>query len=337
MKALAFYGTRDLRMEERAIPVPAEDEILVRTRAATICTSDINDLKYNTFGLPVSTIMGHEGSGDVVSVGSKVQNIQPGDRVTAHPVMPCGKCDSCRRGLPHLCDDMTHLGLNKGGVFAEYFCIRANRVRKIPEGMDYALASLMEPVCVCLEAVERAAVQPGGNVLILGDGPFGILTAKLVQSRRPGCVVVTGRHDFRLKHATHAVGINEKAAPDIQEAILAASGGEGMDSAILCAGNAQAVNTAIQCLRARGTLAIFSVVSPMPDIDLFRVHVKELNLCGCCNDNDYLDQAIQLLADPALRLEEVITHRLPFAEWERAFHLAEFGKDEALKVTLTFD
>lgn len=337
MKALVFHGTRDLRLEERPMPVPGDDEILVHTRAATICTSDINDLKYNTFGLPVGTIMGHEGSGDVVSVGKNVQGFQPGDQVTAHPVMPCGVCDSCRRGLRHLCDNMTHLGLNKGGVFAEYFCIRADRARKIPQGMDYPTASLMEPVCVCLEALDRAAVRSGGNVLIQGDGPFGILTARLAQSREPARVIVIGRHDTRLRRAGNALCINERTAPDADAAILAATDGEGVDSAVLCVGSAQAVNTAIHCLRARGTLAIFSVVSPMPDIDLFRVHVKELNLCGCCNDNDYLDQAISLLADPALQLNEVITHRLPFEEWEKAFHLAEFGKDEALKVTMTFD
>lgn len=336
MKALVLHEPGRLVMEECPVPVPGPGELLIRTKAATICTSDLNDIKHNAFDIALPMIMGHEGAGEVEALGEGVKNFSVGDQITAHPVMPCGKCTSCQRGLSHLCDDMTHLGINKGGVFAEYFCIRADRARKVPQGMSFAMASLMEPVCVCIEAIQRAQVKEGSNVLIIGDGPFGIIIAKLLQSYHPRKVILTGRHPFRMALATGAVTINEHNTQDIVHEIMKASDGEGIDSAILCVGTALAVDTAIASLRSRGTLSVFSAVQPKPAIDLFKVHVKELNICGSCNDMDCLDKALALLQEKDLRMDQIVTHQIPFAQWEKALTLAERGKDEAVKVSMTF-
>lgn len=336
MKSLVLHQPGDLRLQESPVLSPQAGELLIQTKASTICTSDLNDIKYNAFDIVLPMIMGHEGAGIVKEVGAGVTGFQPGDAIAAHPVMPCGVCTSCKRGLGHLCDEMVHLGINKGGVFAEYFIIRADRARKIPQGMSFHMASLMEPVCVCIEAIERAAVKPGSNVLIIGDGPFGIIIAKLLKSYRPAKVILTGRHPFRMRLADDAVCINEHDTDDITGEIMKATDGEGVDSAILCAGTSLAVDTAIAALRARGTLSVFSAVQPAPVIDLFKVHVKELNICGACNDTGYLDQALERLQDERLGLHQIITHTLAFSQWEKALRIAEKGKDEAVKVSMLF-
>lgn len=333
MKALVLRGPNQAALEDVPKPVPGDSDLLVRTMAGTICTSDLNDMATNPFHIPLPVIMGHEGAGIVEAVGRNVTGFKPGDEVTAHPVMPCGSCSSCRRGLAHLCDNMEHLALTRGGVFAEFFTIRADRVRMKPASLSFAEATLMEPICVCLEAIERANVKPGDNVLVTGDGPFGVMTAKLCQAYRPAKVILSGRHPFRLSMAEGAVRIHERGDGKNLDDIMDATNGEGIDAAILCVGTAQAVETCIAALRSRGTLSVFSGIEKPVPVDLFKVHVKELNICGSCNDMELLDKALELLQDKSLNLGKVITDQMPLDKWEEAFDLARRGKDRALKVT----
>lgn len=336
MKALVLRGKDDLAMEEVKKPVPKSNEVLIRTKAATICTSDLIDIKSNPFGIKLPMVIGHEGAGVIEEIGADVKGFAPGDKVTAHPVIPCGKCASCLRGLHHLCDDMDHLGVYRNGVFAEYFTIRADRIRKKPEELTFAESTLMEPVCVCIEAVERANVQKGGNVLVLGDGPFGVAIAKLCFARGPKRVVFVGRHEYRLKQVPGAIAINEKETDDIVRDILRATDGEGIDSAVLAVGTARAVDICMDSLRSRGTLAVFSGVEGKTPVDLFKLHVKELQIHGSCNDMDCLDEALVSLCDEKLNLKGLITHELPFERWQEAIDTAKNGKDTALKVSMLF-
>jgi len=338
MKALVLRGPGRAGLEDAPKPAPGADDLLVRTMAGTICTSDMNDLATNPFGIALPVIMGHEGAGVVEAVGKNVTGFKAGDEICAHPVIPCGECISCKRGLGHLCDDMDHLAMSRGGVFAEYFTIRADRARHKPASISFAEATLMEPVCVCLEAIERAGVKAGCNALVIGDGPFGIIAAKLCRAYNPAKLILSGRHPFRLAMAEGAIRILERRDSGIENnvaEILAATGGEGVDAAILCVGTAQAVQTCIAALRSRGSLAVFSAVEGAVPIDLFKVHVKELNIKGACNDVGYMDKALLLLEDRALGLGGVITHQLPLDDWEEAFRLARHGKDSALKVSFT--
>jgi len=334
LKALVLEAASKLVMKNIPIPVPNDNEVLVRTKAATICTSDVNDILYNPFGIELPMIMGHEGAGIIEAVGANVTEFSVGDEIAAHPVMPCGECVSCKRGLSHLCDDMEHLGLNHGGVFAEYFTIRKDRIRKKADNIDFATASLMEPLCVCIEAVKRANVENAQNILVIGDGPFGILISNICGGYSDKKTILLGRHDFRMSHTKNVITVNEKTCGNVIDEINRITNGEGIDSAIICAGTNQAMNTAIESLRSRGTVCVFSAIHEPPAIDLFKVHVKELNICGSCNDMDCLDESMALLSDGYA--DGIITHKLPFDEFEKAFDIAVNGKDSALKISLIF-
>ncbi len=336
MKALVLHNVNDLRLEEVPTPVPKADEVLIRTRAATICTSDLIDIARNPFGIQMPIVIGHEGAGVVEAVGGAVRGFKSGDAVTAHPVIPCGQCAACRRGLGHLCDRMDHLGVYRNGVFAEYFTIRADRVRMKPDRLSFAQSTLMEPVCVCMEALDRANVREGGNVLVIGDGPFGVIISKLCFARNPKRVVFVGRHDYRLSQVPGAIAINEKLTENVVDDILRATDGEGVDSAILAVGSARAMDICVESLRARGTLAVFSALDGKTPIDLFKLHVKELQINGSCNDQDCLDAALSALCDERLNLGALITHELPLERFEEAINLARNGKDSALKVSMIF-
>ncbi len=331
MQALLLRRLGYVESVEMPVPRPGPGEVLVQTAATTICTSDLIDVAENPFGGPLPRVLGHEAAGMVAAAGEGVDDFRPGQPVAAHPVIPCRQCTNCRRGLGHLCLDMGHLGLNRDGTFAEFFRIRADRLLPVPQGMGATVAALLEPVAVCLEAVRRARIAAGDCVLVLGDGPFGVITARLA-TRIGAKVLILGHHEFRMRHATGAVAIDERRESDVLQVIRNHAGAEGVDEAILCAGSPEAVGLGLAALRARGRLVVFSGISRPVPLDLFRVHVGELEILGACNDEGFREEALVLLADEQLALRDLITHRLPLSRWQDALHLAGQGKDEALKV-----
>ena len=336
MKALQLQAIGHVALVEAPQPTIRDDELLIRTGASTICTSDLNDIRENPFAIRLPCIMGHEAAGTIVAVGGAVTGFAIGDRVAAHPVHPCGRCANCRRGWGHLCAAMQHFGINRPGTFAEYFPARVDRARHVPDKVPFPVAALAEPVSVCLEALAQANLPPKSKLLILGDGPFGVLIARLAVGLGPDKVVLAGRHDFRLALATGAVPINLKKEVDPLARLQAEVGGAGYDAAILAVGSAQAVRDGLALLRPKGRFVVFSALPGETPVDLFHVHLRELEIVGACSDQDRLDEAIVRLADRSLRLEELVTHTFPIEAYDQALALAATGRDEAMKVAFVF-
>jgi len=322
MRALQMRGIGDLALTELPVPTPGPRDLLIRTLAATICTSDLHDLARNPFNIALPRVLGHESAGIIVACGVAVRNLLPGTRVAVHPAVPCGECTECARGFGHLCTRMGHLGYDRDGAFAEYFVQRSDRVRPMPDQMPPVLGALLEPVAVCLQAVARGGTVRGRDVLVVGDGPFGNIIARLL-SRAAARVTVLGREPFRLAQIRGAETtiVPPKASFDI---------------AILAVSSAEAAHSAFAALRPRGRLVIFSALPESPQLDLFSLHLHELEIVGCCNDEERLDEALQCLRDPALALHELVTHEIPFKRWSEAFALARNGHDRVLKIALTF-
>jgi len=336
MRALVLQCPGRVVLSDVPRPSPREDQLLVRTKAALICTSDLNDIQGNPFGIRLPQVIGHEGAGVVEAVGRRVTGFSAGDRVATHPVHPCGKCENCRAGMGHLCSSMGHFGLNMPGTFAEYYLVRADRARIVPPGMEWPVAALAEPVSVCLEALAQAGVGPGDRLLVIGDGPFGILITRLAAGMDLARVVIAGRHDFRLGFARGAVRVNTRKLGDrARDALMEQCGRAlGYDAVILAAGTREAVSEGLSLLRPRGRLVVFSAVPGPTELNLFDVHLRELEIVGACNDQDRFDEAVGLLGDASLRLGELVTHRLRMEDYREAFRLAADGREEAMKVAL---
>jgi 2-desacetyl-2-hydroxyethyl bacteriochlorophyllide A dehydrogenase len=337
MKALRIKGVGQLEMVEVDPPPAGEDEVLIRTGTCVICTSDLKDLWENPFHIPLPVIPGHEAAGTVVSAGRRVTRYLAGDRVAVHPVHPCGHCSRCREGVGHLCRDMRHLGLNMQGAFAEYFVAREDRIRPAPPTADFALAALLEPVCVCLEALNQARLGPGQKLAILGDGPFGLIMARLAGLRGLDTLVVAGHHDFRLRLASPAQTLNTLGRTDPVADLMGLSGGSGYDAAIATVGSAATVAQGLELLKAKGRLVLFAPIAGQTPLDLTRAVFNELEIVGANNDHDLIDMAADLLTHPQLRLRELVTHRFPLEQYSEAFALAKSGKDHAIKVAITMD
>jgi len=336
MKAIMLEAPNTVKMREIPVPKPDKGEILVQLKAGTVCTSDILDMKHGIFTDNLPMVMGHEAAGVVAEVGDGVADVRVGDEVAVHPVMSCYKCPSCLRGLSHLCEKMEHLCFNRPGVFSEYFVTRPDCVRKKPPEMSFAVASLMEPVCCCLEAVNRGNVKQGDRVLIAGDGPFGIMISRLCALKSPKQIIHTGNIDYRLEQAEGPLvkTLNINNEPNLAKTIYELTNEEGIDCAILCVSEPKALDLCVEALRPRGTLVIYSALNGKTPVDLLRVHLNELNIVGSNNDEGYMDEAIRMLSDPGLDFQSIITHEVPFEKWEEAYHIADKKKDCCLKVSM---
>jgi threonine dehydrogenase-like Zn-dependent dehydrogenase len=337
MLALQMTAPGRLKINRLPVPSPRPGHVLIRTQIATICTSDLHDLDHNPFQIPLPRVLGHEGAGVVALCGEGVTTLLPGDPVAVHPVASCGTCAECERGYGHHCTDMVHLGLHVDGAFAEYFEQRADRVRKVPETVPARVRALLEPVCVCLQGLARAGDMTGKVLVIIGDGPFGIIMARMALRDGAGKVILVGHRSFRLAKADGAVQILSNAAEETVKEILSNTpNGGGADAVILAVASATALDLGVAALRPQGRLVLFSPPPVGSAPDLFKVHVRELEIVGACNDEDRIGEASAMLTDPSLRLEEIVTHILPVALWSEAFILARNGHDHALKVALAF-
>lgn len=324
MRALQMRGLNQLVLTTLPLPSLKTDEVLIRTMATTICTSDLHDIKTNPFGIKLPSVLGHEGAGIIVQCGSDVKTFSTGMRVAAHPVVPCGICEECRRGFGHLCLNMGHLGIDRNGTFAEYFVQRADRIRRLPDSISFPLGALLEPVANCLQAIARAGDIKGRVVLVVGDGPFGNIIARLAIRAGAARVLVSGREPFRLGMIPGAEIVDSGPVGSVDVAILAVS-------------SSAAVHTCMASLRKRGRLVVFSLINEPVPINLFQLHVSELEIVGCCNDEERMDESLRCLEDPALKLSELVTQEVPFENWEEAFYLARDRHDKALKVAITFN
>lgn len=334
MKAVRLISPGQVILADIPTPVPRKDQMLIRTGASTLCTSDLNDIKTNPFHISLPVTLGHEGAGTVVQLGDDVKGFQIGDRVTTHPVHSCGNCSSCRDGNHHLCLNMEHFGINLPGTMAEYYLVRHDRARRIPDSVDFALATLAEPVSVCLEALSQARLSPGDRLLIIGDGPFGVMMTRLASQMRLDRLVTAGYSDFRLSFIKNSTIVNTRYATDPVASMSFVNERQAYDAVIIAAGFSQAFQDGIKCLKPKGRLVVFASIHEYTPVDLFEVQFKELEIIGACNDQDRFDDAVSFLADQSLGLHELITHRLPLHEYQTALDLAENHPDETLKVTL---
>jgi L-iditol 2-dehydrogenase len=183
-----LFGRKYLDLQERTreLAAPEEDRVLVRVRACGVCGTDLNFVRdWKDDPQP----LGHEIAAEVLEVGSRVSGLKPGDRVIVEDCTMCGACPDCKSGHPELCRNMYTLEGQPG--MGEYLGVRWSSL--VPfEGLDYALASLTEPLAVCFTAVLNAQVPLGGSVLVLGNGPLGLMAARLARLRGAGWVGITG-------------------------------------------------------------------------------------------------------------------------------------------------
>lgn len=188
MISKSLFGKKYLHIEERQLEIgaPGENNVLVKIRACGICGTDINFVR-DWPDDPMA--LGHEIAGEVVAIGKSVTTVKPGDRVIVEDCAMCGVCENCKSGHPEFCREMFNLE-NQPGM-GEYLCVRHNLLHRF-EGLDFKRACLTEPLAVSLTSVLNAEIPLGGSVAVLGNGPLGLMAARIAKLRGAGWVAITG-------------------------------------------------------------------------------------------------------------------------------------------------
>ena len=334
MRAVVWTGRDQFEVQDVPVPSFREDQVLVKVHAASICTTDFH---YANFGCVPPIVPGHEVAGTVAEIGGQVKNLQVGQRVALDPVQRCEHCACCTGGYEHLCLNARHLGdTDIPGGWGEFVAIDARNAHPLPDGLDLKAAALSEPAAVCLESFLRADFQKGQTVLIMGDGTFGFVHAMIAQILGAGMVVVAGHYEERLSRIAAKTGVltcnthHEKL-----DSFLETHGiSPGADLAIECTGATVVPNLALQSLRPRGTLIIFSLVWEPEILDLGRISMKELNVLGSCRSLGCFQPCIEWMGQNRLDMGELIDIEVPLEKVNEAMNLLKKDKKNRFKAVL---
>jgi len=261
MISRALFGKKYLNIEERRLEIcpPDENHVIVKIQACGICGTDINFVRdWPDDPMP----LGHEIAGEVVETGKCVTTVKPGDRVIVEDCAMCGVCENCKSGHPEFCREMFTLE-NQPGM-SEYICIRHNLLHRF-EDIDYAIASLTEPLAVALTSVLNAEIPLGGSVVVLGNGPLGLMAAKTARLRGAGFVALTG-----LSASSEMEKARFKIAPDFGCDLAIESTNESVEETIkkrfprgvdrvIVSSPPQSIYDALKIIRFGGIISFFGL------------------------------------------------------------------------------
>ena len=348
MKVARFYEPGDLRVEDADRPTPAADELLLRVRACATCGTDVKIFHHghrNLTSLP--RVIGHEIAGEVVEVGSDDLGWQPGDRVQCIAAVPCGRCFQCLHRSMTVCTNLTSVGYQYDGGFAEFMIVPENVLRvdglnRIPNGLSYHEAAATEPLACALNAQEQAEVgrYDDETVVVVGSGPIGCMHVRLARARGASKVVLAEINSDRLKLAADIVDPDlaiDSSAQDPVAAVREATGGRGADVIIVAAGSGKAQEQAIDMAAPRGRISLFGGLpkdKPQITVDANTVHYTELTIVGPAGSTPTHNQrALGLIGSGAVPVADLITDRLPLDRVHDAITAVESGT--SIKVVIT--
>ncbi len=350
MKAAVYVGAQTVDIRDVDTPTIGPGELLVRVEACGICHTDLKKIEYNL--LPGPRIFGHETAGTVVQAGDGVSEFRSGDRVIAFHHIPCGSCFYCHRKLYAQCPVYKKVGITagyepSGGGFGQYIRIMdwivQRGVEKIPTGVAFDIASLVEPVNTCLKAVVQLDPQPGELCLILGQGPIGLMFTILV-NRTGAQVVSTDTIAERLALARTLGSVeawNPRETMDVRERVRSMSEGRGADLVIVATSAPGLVEQAILCSRPGARILLFAQTSHKERIEVSGadICVGERILCGSYSASvDLQKESAALVFGGQLPFHKLISHKVALNEiqvgFERALHPALHPGDKSLKIVV---
>ena len=337
MKVAMYYNNHDVRIEEQDIPKISDDELLVKVIASGICGSDVMEW-YRVKKAPI--VLGHEISAVVEKTGKNVKDFKVGDRVFVTHHVPCNECDFCKKDQQTLCKTIKSTKFYPGG-FAQYLRVPEINIRfgtfKLPNSVSDYEGTFIEPLACVVRGFRVAHYSKADSVLVLGSGMAGLLNIKLAKAYGAKKIFTTDINPYRLKLAKKMgadVVINAK--DNVAEEVKKNNDGTLANFVILCAGVPIAVRQAIESVKPGGTILWFAMTAPgvdvqIPFFDLWNKQVSTYSTyAGAGRD---ITEAIELLADKKVDVNDMITHKLPMDETAKGFKLVADAK-KSMKVII---
>lgn len=351
MECVVCHGPHDYRHDEKPVPTVGPGEVLVKVHAAGLCASDVACWKgafgyWPGQGMPgfvqPPVVPGHEFVGTVVAIddGAAARHgLAVGDVTVSEQITPCWTCRFCTRGQYWMCHNTEIYGFRQHahGAMSDYMVFPANAINhRVPESVSIDHAVFIEPLACAIHAVDRASITAGDIVVVAGCGPIGLGMIAAAKLMKPGLLIATDLHPDRLELAKACgadltLNVNDV---DVISEVRELSEGYGCDVFLEASGHPSAVEQGLRMLRKLGTFVVFGVFKEPVTTEWSIIgDRKELDVLGAHLGPYCYPRAMDLLASGALPMDQIITHRLPFAEIDTALELTA-GGSESVKVTL---
>lgn len=337
MKAVAIKDVKKLEVVEVEEPKADLENVLIAVKKSGICGSDIHNWDS---GAPTDLVMGHEFSGVVIDPGSR-EDLEEGDRVTALPISPCGKCHACLKGNPQFCehtwDNAVGLAVTNPGGYAPMLKVRPDMVIKLPNVVSFDEGAMVEPIAVSLHAIHLADIKVGDKVLVVGGGIIGLACAMFAKEEGASIVVLSETNDLRGKKGL-SLNVCDKylnpTNPKYQEEINKIVP-EGFDVVIDAVGNSPAVSSALMAAKTGGTVVLVGVSSKPIEIPTVLAVLHELNVKGAiAYTKEEFETVIDLIAYNKIDAKKFIDDIVPLQRVQESFERLTSGKDEAIKILI---
>ena len=344
MRAAVYRGVNDVRVETVPVPKIGPGELLVRVHTCGICGTDLKKISSGSHSAP--RIFGHETSGVVAAVGEGVSQFQPGDRVVVFHHIPCGECYYCLHKTFAQCETYKKVGCTagfepSGGGFAEYvrvmdWIVDHGTVR-IPDGISFEQACFVEPVNTCMKGIETLQLMPGESVLVIGQGPIGIMLSTL--AKRSGATVVTSDLYPQRLTISKSFGLEngiDASRADTVKIVREQTEGRGADAAIVAVGGNGLIRTAMDAVRPGGRVLLFAqTVRGEATIDPAAVCVDEKRLLGSYSASVELQkESVRFVMSREMDLEGLISHRFSLSDSVEALKLAAHPQPDSMKIVI---
>jgi len=339
VKAKAAPG---IELREVPVPVPGPGEVLVRVLAASVCGTDLHIFNWDPWAqgrIKPPLIPGHEFSGAVAGVGAGVTAVKEGDFVSAEMHVACGKCLQCRIGQAHICQHVKILGVDASGAFASYVIIPETNIWKLSPTIPRDWCSLLDPLGNAVHTVLAGDIA-ARTALVTGCGAIGLFSIAVAKACGAAKVfaVEVNAHRRAVAATMGADLVLDPATDKVEEQILEATGGTGVDVLLEMSGHPKAIEQGFSLLRTGGRASLLGIPSKPVEMDLAREIIFRGATVQGINGRKMYETWFQmeaLLASGKLNLEPVITHRLKLSEFTQAMGFLKSG--EAIKVVFNLE
>ncbi len=346
MHAAVYYGLNDVRLETVPVPAIGAGEILIQVDTCGICGTDLKKIATGSHSAP--RIFGHETAGTVAAIGDGVSRFRIGDRVMVFHHIPCRDCFYCHRKVFAQCPTYKKVGCTagyepSGGGFAEYvrvmdWIVRDGGVVPIPDNVSFEQACFVEPANTCIKGIASMGLQSGDNVLVMGQGPIGIMLSVL--ARRAGARVITSDlYSQRLTMAEREFSLGchiDASVEDTISRVRELTNGRGADAAILAVAGNSLIRVAMGAIRPGGKVMLFAQTQRSEAVlDPSAICVDEKTLMGSYSASvDLQDDSVKFVFGREMNLERLISHRYPLTDAVEALRVAAHPQPDTLKIVI---
>jgi len=342
MRSAYLESVGHLILKDAPLPeLTRPDEVLIQVKVVGVCGSEVHAFEGTHPFRKAPVTLGHEMAGVVVKTGEDVTRFSPGDRVIVDPQWSCGECAYCRSGDINLCLSKKVLGTQVWpGAFGEYITAPDEAVFALPDGLDFAQGSLIEPLTIGVHVARRADLKPGHSVVVLGAGSIGGMVCGVASARGAAPVIAVDIRQHCLDAARERMGATHDFLlpdPHLESKVKELTGG-GADVVVVAADDPFLVDLALDMIKKRGKVVLVALMTAEPLSFLgYKVIIKEAHLIGCTMSNKAdVREAIELASSGRVDVSGIHTHTLPFEEVQHGMEMAASKEDGAIKVILAY-